>query len=413
MNPRDEKVYLRGFTFDAYQRDSWSSSKRIKKIIQGDGIELGQAVEGLPQVQYQISLKPSGTGQDVALAMQGVLRIEVPQLRQIAKGVLLLPESDTERYVYKALSQPRTFEVTTALNSDFQIGTPGLSYLQLPKNRAMRGRWNALLVDLKKKTNVVTQLQGIRELLGERCEYSLKVDNPQNLGSMENFLFAERRGYCEHFASAAAIFCRELGIPSRVAYGYTGGILYPYSRLVVFRARDAHAWTEIYLEGYGWTVFDTTPNSEIAMQTAEDDELPPQWEEAVDTEKETTISAAVWWSIGAGTLALIGGAFIGAFWKSKEDSKRASQLIGEMKVPSAAYLEAFQNSCRSLGIRSVESLTLKELIGRLPQEEGFAKELEAYHNGVIYRKLTVNRSTEKALLKKILEWKPVESQDRR
>lgn len=405
----DEKVYLRGFTFDAYQRDSWRTSKRVKKIFQGDGIELGQTVESLPQVKYQISLNPSGTGQDVALAMQGVLRIELPQLRQIAKGVLLLPESDAERRVYKALSQPRTLEAIVALDPEFQIGKPGRSYLQLSSNLAMRERWNALLGDLKNETNAVEQLSGIRELLGQRCRYSLKVDNPQNLGAMENFLFAEKRGYCEHFASAAALFCRELGIPSRVAYGYSGGILYPYSKLIVFRARDAHAWTEIYLEGYGWTVFDTTPSDEIAMQKAGSEELPPSWEDAASDEDAYSMSSTTWWWIIGGTFALIAGAITGAFYKSKEDAQRASLLIGNKKTPPA-YLEAFQTGCRAVGIRSVESLTLKELIDRLPQKVDFAKELEAYHNGVIYRKLTVSKSTEKALLKKILQWRASESQ---
>lgn len=402
----DERVYLSGFTFDTYQRDSWRSSRRVKKVIRGDGLQLGQAVENLPKVEYRISLNPSGTGQDVALAMQGVLRIELPQLRQIAKGVLLLPESDAERRVYKGLSQPRKLENIVALDPDFQLGEPGLSYLQLSANSAMRERWNPLLDDLRKETNVVAQLNGIKELLGERCSYSLKVDNPENLGSMENFLFAEKRGYCEHFASAAALFCRELGIPSRVAYGYAGGILYPYSRLIVFRARDAHAWTEVYLEGYGWTVFDTTPADETAMQTAGGEEEPPAWEE--DEEEAYSMTSTAWWWIIGGTLALIAGATIGAFLKSREDAKRASQLISNKKTPPA-YLEAFHDGCRSLGIRSVESLTLKELIDRLPQKVDFAKELEAYHNGVIYRTVTISKPTEKALLKKILQWSASES----
>ena len=405
----DERVYLSGFTFDAYRRDSWRPSKRVKKIIQGDGVELGQAVENLPQVQYRISSNPSGTGQDVALAVQGVLRMELPQLRQIAKGVLLLPASDAERHVYKGLSQPRTLESIAALDPDFQIGNPDRSYLQLPANLATRERWNALLGDLKNETNVVAQLEGIKELLGERCSYSLKVDNPQNLGSMENFLFAEKRGYCEHFASAAALFCRELGIPSRVAYGYAGGMLYPYSKLIVFRARDAHSWTEIYLEGYGWTVFDTTPSDEIAMQTADKGEQPPTWQEAENGEKVHGISATTWWSIAAGTLFLSVGAIICAFLKSKEDAQRASLHLGKRQTPPA-YLEAFQAGCRAVGIRSVESLTLKELIDSLPQKVDFAKELEAYHNGVVYRKLTVSKPTEKALLKKIIQWRASESQ---
>ncbi|MEO1856766.1 MAG: transglutaminase-like domain-containing protein [Rubritalea sp.] len=401
----NNKVYLRGFAFDAYRRDSWRSSKRVKKIIKGDGIgvELDQPVENLPQVNYRLSLNPGGTGQDVALAMQGGLRIEVSKLRQIAKGVLLLPESDAGSIVYKGISQPRTLKSITALDSQIRISQPGRSYLQLPVDFAMRKRWNTLLVDLKNETELAVQLEGIRKLLAERCRYSLKVENPRNLGSMENFLFAERRGYCEHFASAAALLCRELGIPSRVAYGYSGGTLYPYSKLIVFRSRDAHAWTEIYLDGYGWTVFDTTPSDETTMQTASEGDTPPALEEVSPEEKPQRISMITWWSVCGGGLAVIVGSLLVALLKSKEEAKQASRLIGNGQAP-AAYLEAFQDGCRAAGVRSVDSLTLKELMGRLPEKLEFADELEIYHNGVTYRKAMVSKSTEKVLLQKIQKW---------
>jgi hypothetical protein len=75
-----------------------------------------------------------------------------------------------------------------------------------------------------------------------------------------SFLFAERVGYCAHFAHAAVLLMRSFGLPARVAIGYAlpdsaraGG-----SALLI-RGADAHAWPELYLESAGWVPVDPSP----------------------------------------------------------------------------------------------------------------------------------------------------------
>lgn len=77
------------------------------------------------------------------------------------------------------------------------------------------------------------------------------------------FLMRTRKGYCMHFASAAVLFLRELGVPARFVAGYvarpadfqsSGG-----SYTAVVRDRNAHAWAEIYLDRIGWVPIDVTP----------------------------------------------------------------------------------------------------------------------------------------------------------
>ena len=46
---------------------------------------------------------------------------------------------------------------------------------------------------------------------------------------MAYFLFDEKRGYCEHFASAMAVMARSAGIPARVVTGYGGGSYNPFT----------------------------------------------------------------------------------------------------------------------------------------------------------------------------------------
>lgn len=71
-----------------------------------------------------------------------------------------------------------------------------------------------------------------------------------------------RRGYCEQFASAMAIMARALGIPARVVIGFSPGTIETQgdgSEIIVVRARNAHAWVELFMAGQGWIRFDPTP----------------------------------------------------------------------------------------------------------------------------------------------------------
>jgi len=70
----------------------------------------------------------------------------------------------------------------------------------------------------------------------------------------------DRRGYCEQFASAMAVMLRALDVPARVSVG----LLRPEEigfRSFEFSSRDMHAWPEVYLDGYGWVMFEPTPTA--------------------------------------------------------------------------------------------------------------------------------------------------------
>lgn len=76
-----------------------------------------------------------------------------------------------------------------------------------------------------------------------------------------------RTGYCEQFATAMAAMARALGIPARVALGFTPGEVQPQadgSQVIVVRERNAHAWVELWLDAQGWVRFDPTPRGDGA-----------------------------------------------------------------------------------------------------------------------------------------------------
>ncbi|MEP6390876.1 MAG: DUF3488 and transglutaminase-like domain-containing protein [Halioglobus sp.] len=84
---------------------------------------------------------------------------------------------------------------------------------------------------------------------------------------MDAFLFETRSGFCEHYAYAFAVMMRAGGVPARVIGGYLGGEVNPVNQTVIVHQFDAHAWTEIWLEGEGWVRFD--PTSAVAPDRIE------------------------------------------------------------------------------------------------------------------------------------------------
>ena len=79
----------------------------------------------------------------------------------------------------------------------------------------------------------------------------------RDLPPLVEFATVTKAGYCQHFAGAMAVMLRLLGIPSRVAVGFTSGT-YEDGRWKV-TDHDAHAWVEAWFPGQGWVAFDPTP----------------------------------------------------------------------------------------------------------------------------------------------------------
>lgn len=93
--------------------------------------------------------------------------------------------------------------------------------------------------------------------------YSLET-MPLGRHGADEFLFDLRRGYCEYYASAFAILMRAAGIPARIVTGYQGGHWQGSGQgsnqdgYLLVRHSDAHAWTEVWLDGNGWVRVDPT-----------------------------------------------------------------------------------------------------------------------------------------------------------
>ncbi|HEV7935410.1 MAG TPA: DUF3488 and transglutaminase-like domain-containing protein [Actinomadura sp.] len=118
--------------------------------------------------------------------------------------------------------------------------------------------------------------------------YDLSTRSPRHASDLVDFLTRSKRGYCEQYAAAMAVLARTLGIPARVAMGYTAGTQTIDGTWVV-RSRDAHAWPELYFEGAGWVRFEPTPAGALGQGTAN----VPSYAEPVAAEPQEGTGGAV------------------------------------------------------------------------------------------------------------------------
>lgn len=139
-------------------------------------------------------------------------------------------------------------------------------FLEYPEERLPRLTACLEAEDISTDSIYACVLELIR-LLDRQADYDLDAENnPSGTDFVEYFLFDSRKGYCEHFASAAVLALRYFGIPARYVAGYAvspsdfasgdGGI---YTAMV--SGRQAHAWAEIYLDSIGWVPVEMTPGA--------------------------------------------------------------------------------------------------------------------------------------------------------
>lgn len=83
----------------------------------------------------------------------------------------------------------------------------------------------------------------------------------------EDFLFNAQRGYCVHYATVATIMYRLYGVPARYVCGYRLSAedfkeIDQSTYVAEVSDKKMHAWTEIFIDNYGWVPVDVTPASD-------------------------------------------------------------------------------------------------------------------------------------------------------
>lgn len=114
--------------------------------------------------------------------------------------------------------------------------------------------------------------KAIERWLRDNIAYNESISAPPPaVDTVEWVLFDAREGYCTYYATAMIVMLRHLGVPARLAAGFSQGNYDSELEQYVVREREAHTWVEVYFPGYGWIEFE--PTSAQAPIQREGDEL--------------------------------------------------------------------------------------------------------------------------------------------
>ena len=199
-----------------------------------------------------------------------------------------------------------------------------------------------------------------------------------------HFVMSSKAGYCQHYAGAMAVMLRLLGIPSRVAVGFTSGKLVDG----VWKVTDhnAHAWVEVWFPRHGWVAFDPTPGrgtfagiysfaSENAQAVAALGR--GELEELADlggrdfTEREAGLRPPAETRGRPSLLTLVVGLAIGGagvIGTAKWSARRLRYLTSDPRRLAAASRRELEAFLRDQGVDLPPSATLDDL-GRAVREE--------------------------------------------
>lgn len=269
-----EPVYLKAFTGLDYRGERWTD---LEETYPGEGSLLAEA-EGRRE-KYEDT--PDTQGRGVMEVMNVDASTEFEYRPYYAQEDPLFQMGNTASYLY----YPPVGDV------EIREETPEERYLNVPLTCLQAVENTCLEMGLQGTPEEIAEQ--ISLYFSEHFTYTLRPG--YYYGSMDYisyFLAQNKKGYCSHFASAATMLFRYMGIPARYvegyAFSYTDVVLdgelqeadyeqyytgcSPLGRtaLVELEVTDdqAHAWVEIYIEGKGWVVVDPTPAASDEEETA-------------------------------------------------------------------------------------------------------------------------------------------------
>jgi transglutaminase-like putative cysteine protease len=423
---RKHSIYLRSFALDHFDGDTWSIHQPTKLIVEnleGSNIQIspvnGTWRSRLPLYSHTITQPYYSNGQNLLTTLQNTIDTDVQSLTKVSTDTYVLPRfiKDEISYSYSATSQPILLDQIVELDKNIAVGeSPHSVYVSKVNNSSLQRKLTKFAASVDKSLPLALQLSALKKLINDQCSYSLDIENKREINALENFLFEEKSGYCEFYASAAAMLCRELGIPSRIAFGWSGGKFFESSELYVFRSKDAHAWTEIYLDGYGWVIYDTTPPSANAVTESESGEDPPDLtgnEEYLDEEyldEEMEEGFLTWMRVlivlAVFIFLVIILLLVRRFTQPSQSSSSAVYVKHEPK-----YLQLFQKVSSKLGYPIKPGQTLMQSVQYLKNQHIDVAGLDvlldnilSYHYDTVYRYAPADKVTESNItseLKKI------------
>jgi len=424
----ENSVYVRIAALDRFEleNDSWFPEPVEPSLLRAEEEGANEGWVLIPDapppsardVRWNIF---SPLASQVVPSLQGATAISVAEIERFGKGLWQMPEPGANSFDGRSLS------VTFKELSDVE------RWAAMRYGAAERPQWLAL-----PSGGIGDQLQAlakeiagddpphdaalrIPEWLASQCAYGTTFTNPDGLSALENFLFGEQVGACEHYATAGVLLLRAMGIPARIAYGYSGGTADAEREIIQFAGQDYHAWAEIWVPDLGWAVMECTPPGEgasrppqMGVEEEEEDEEEDEAGIAVDEgEEEALVDSG---PPGGTVLLILAAAFalfawLFAWWRGKglRRAAAAAAAAGDRwgGISQPRYFTEFLEACNRLGLGRRPGRTALEHLGFLYRADVLDTRLEQmihYYYRTRYEGAAADAGREQQWLNDIARW---------
>lgn len=245
--PTNEQRYWRCLTLWHCEGLRWTRGERLSYSTLP---RLPKSGEDTVQI---IDLEPHGK--------TWVPALDLP-LRASARGMTFFPEFDDTLLSPVPIRSSERIQVI----SRFELPPPRElpanhreAALQLPEKispnlKQLTDYWESVTQNDEQIVQIA-----LNYLRTQGFSYALEPDEYLGPQALEDFVLRRRTGFCEHFSASFATLMRMAGVPSRIVIGYLGGELSDHNGgYLIVKQSDVHAWTEVWLERFGWFRVDPT-----------------------------------------------------------------------------------------------------------------------------------------------------------
>ncbi len=238
--PHPTKMYWRGPVLLHTDGRTWTAADASRRPAQPVSVR-GEAFS------YTVTVEPHNKRWMFALEMP----TEAPAAARLSSDYQLLAQKPIKRRMRYSINSYPDYQLLYADRSELELA------LHIPVGKHIQTRKLADQLRQQYSSDETLIKESLQYFRANGFIYTLTPALLEG-DSVDEFMFSTRQGFCEHYAAAFTVLMRAAGIPARVVTGYQGGEYNPVGDYLLVRQRDAHAWSEVWLDQRGWVRVDPT-----------------------------------------------------------------------------------------------------------------------------------------------------------